>query len=86
MIKVRIRDLDTGQQVADWQYEDDWYDDGNLQFEAWKYGVVNVDNVLVATPDMEAQVFSDGFDPENIEASVDATEKLTSTWGEMKSQ
>ena len=91
VIKVKIKDLDTGDQVADWLYEDDWYDSGSLQFEAWKYGIVNVDNVVVATLDWEEKVFADDFNPETLEGSgfvkaVEMTGKLSTTWSKIRSQ
>ena len=88
IIKVQINDLDTGNRIADWEYEDDWYDDGKLHFSCWKFGVVHVDNVVVATTDWEEAIFSDGFDPETLETKIAVTSpgKLVTTWSEIKSQ
>lgn len=83
-IKVKIKDLDTGKMVADWNYKDDWYKSGRLQFEVWKFGIVHVDNVVVATPDMEAKIFADSYNPEGAVSALDPVKKLTVRWGEIK--
>lgn len=63
-IKINIYDMDQGgKQIAKWELKDDFYDSGVLGFDCWKFGVVHVDNVVVATPDWEDKVFSPGFDP-----------------------
>ena len=90
LIKVKITDLDTGNQIADWLYEDDWYAKGLLQFEAFKYGIVHADNVVVATLDWEDKIFADDFDPETLGGgkvkAVEASGKLSTTWGEIRSR
>jgi hypothetical protein len=85
-IKVIINDLDTGDPIAEWELEDDWYKSGMLEFDNYKDGVFHIDNVIIATPDMEETIFSEKFDPETMEAAVEASSKLATTWSKIKSQ
>jgi len=86
VIKIHINDLDTGDSIAEWEMEDDWYESGMLEFDIYKDGVYHIDNVIVATPDMEETIFSDQFSPETIESAVEAFGKLATTWSRIKSQ
>jgi len=85
-IKIHITDLDTEELIAEWELEDDWYSSGNLHFDNYLDGVYHIDNVIIATPDMEETIFSEKFDPETMEAAVEATNKLVTTWSRIKSQ
>lgn len=86
IIKVHITDLDTEDPIAEWELEDDWYDSGMLEFDNYKDGVFHIDNVIVATPDMEETIFSETFDPETMEAAVGPASKLATTWSKIRSQ
>lgn len=85
-IKVHITDLDRNELIAEWELEDDWYESGMLEFDNYKDGVYHIDNVIIATPDMEETIFSEKFDPETMEAAVEAANKLATTWSKIKSQ
>jgi len=85
-IRIQIFDLDANNLIADWEVEDDWYLSGSLRFDCYKFGVINIDDVIVATPDMEETVFSEKFDSETLEAAVEADGKLVTTWSKIKSQ
>lgn len=51
----------------------------------WKFGIVNVDNVIVATPDFEDVIFHDKFNPETMKFAVEPEGKIVLTWGKLKS-
>jgi hypothetical protein len=85
-IKVHIIDLDRNELIAEWELEDDWYESGMLEFDNYIDGIYHIDNVIVATPDMEEIIFSEKFDPETMEAAVNAANKLATTWSKIKSQ
>jgi hypothetical protein len=85
-IKVTINDLDTGDPIAEWELEDDWYKSGNLHFDNYKDGVFHIDNVIIATPDLADTIFSEKFDHETMEAAVEPANKLATTWSRIKSQ
>jgi len=85
-IKIHITDLDTEELIAELELEDDWYSSGNLHFDNYKDGVYHIDNVIIATPDMADTIFSESFDPETMEAAVEAANKLVTTWSRIKSQ
>jgi len=85
-IKINITDLDTEELIAEWEMEDDWYNSGNLNFDNYKDGVYHIDNVIIATPDIEDTIFSENFDPDTMEAAVEAANKLVTTWSKIKSQ
>jgi len=85
-IKVYITDLDTEELIAEWEMEDDWYKSGKLEFDNYLDGVYHIDNVIIATPDMEELIFSEKFDPETMEAAVEPASKLATTWSKIKSQ
>lgn len=71
-------------QIADWVVENDDYPRGTLHFDCWKFGIYAVDNVIVATPDAEAEIFREKFDPLKNNLSVSVLDKLTTTWGHVK--
>jgi hypothetical protein len=48
--------------------------------------VYHIDNVIIATPDMEETIFSEKFDSETLEAAVGPASKLATTWSRIKSQ
>lgn len=85
-IKIHITDLDTEKLIAEWELEDDWYESGKLEFDNYLDGVFHIDNVIIATPDMEKTIFSEKFDHETMEAAVGPASKLATTWSKMKSQ
>jgi len=85
-IRIQIFDLDANNLIADWEVNDDWYLSGSLRFDCYKFGIVNIDNVIVGTPDMEETIFSEKFDSETLEAAVEADDKLITTWSKIKSQ
>ncbi len=70
-------------QVAEWEIKDNTYKSGNISFDCWKFGIYGVDNVIVATPEHEAEIFADNFDPTRL--AVAPVGKLTTTWGHLKS-
>ena len=70
-------------QVAEWEVKDDTYKSGNMSFDCWKFGIYGVDNVVVATPEHEAEIFDDNFDPQKL--AVEPEGKLATTWGNLKS-
>ena len=82
---MHITDLDTEDPIAEWELEDDWYESGMLEFDNYLDGVYHIDNVIVATPDMEETIFSETFDPETMEAAVGPASKLATTWSKIKS-
>ena len=70
-------------QVAEWEVKDDTYKSGNMSFDCWKFGIYGVDNVVVATPEHEAEIFDDNFDPQKL--AVEPEGKLATTWADLKS-
>ena len=70
-------------QVAEWEVKDDTYKSGNISFDCWKFGIYGVDNVVVATPEHEEEIFADNFDPQKL--AIEPEGKLAITWGDLKS-
>jgi len=71
-------------QIADWVVENDDYPRGTIHLDCWKFGIYAVDNVIVATPDAEAEIFHEKFDPLDNNLSVSVSDKLATTWGRVK--
>ncbi len=71
-------------QVAEWEVKDDTYKSGNISFDCWKFGIYGVDNVVVATPEHEEEIFADNFDPQKL--AVEPEGKLATRWGDLKSK
>ena len=82
-VTVHIQDVTNKRiQVAEWEIKDNTYKSGNISFDCWKFGIYGVDNVVVATPEHEAEIFADNFDPQGL--AVQPEGKLTITWGHLK--
>lgn len=71
-------------QVAEWEIKDDTYKSGNISFDCWKFGIYGVDNVVVATPEHEEEIFADNFDPQKL--AIEPEGKLATRWGDLKSK
>ena len=71
-------------QVAEWEIKDDTYKSGNISFDCWKFGIYGVDNVVVATPEHEEEIFADNFDPQGL--AVQPEGKLATTWADLKAK
>ena len=69
-------------QVAEWEIKDNTYKSGNISFDCWKFGIYGVDNVIVATPEHEAEIFAENFDPHGL--AVQPEGKLATVWGHLK--
>ena len=83
-VTIHIWDVtEKKEQIAEWEIKDDTYKSGNISFDCWKFGIYAVDNVVVATPEHEAEIFADNFDPQKL--AVGAEGKLTTVWGHLKS-
>ena len=70
--------------VAEWEVKENTYAAGTFGFDCWKFGVYAVDNVIVATPDHEAEIFDPDFGPEGL--AVEPEAKLATTWAQVKSR
>ena len=82
-VTVHIWDVtDKPIQVAEWKIKDDTFKSGNISFDCWKFGIYGVDNVIIATPKHEAEIFADNFDPHGL--AVQSEGKLTTVWGHLK--
>ena len=82
-VTIHIWDVtDKKTQVAEWEIKDDTYKSGNISFDCWKFGIYGVDNVVVATPEHEEEIFADNFDPQRLAVQVEG--KLATTWGHLK--
>ena len=67
------------EQIVEWEIKDDTYKSGNISFDCWKFGIYGVDNVVVATPEHEEEIFADNFDPQKL--AVQPEGKLAIMWG-----
>lgn len=82
-VTVRIWDVtDKRVQITDWEIENDTFTAGNISFDCWKFGIYAVDNVIVATPEHEAEIFAANFDPHGL--AVQPEGKLATAWGHLK--
>ena len=83
-VTVHIWDItDEPVQVADWEIKDNTFKSGNISLDCWKFGIYGVDNVIVATPEHEAEIFADNFDPQGL--AVQPEGKIATVWGHLKS-
>ena len=82
-VTIHIWDItDKPIQVADWEIKDDTFKSGNISFDCWKFGIYGVDNVIVATPEHEEEIFAVNFNPHGLAVQLEG--KLTITWGDLK--
>ena len=82
-VTIHIWDItDKKIQVAEWEIKDNTYKSGNISFDCWKFGIYGVDNVIVATPEHEAEIFAENFDPHGL--AVQPEGKLATVWGHLK--
>ena len=82
-VTIHIWDVtDKKIQIAEWEVKDNTYKSGNISFDCWKFGIYGVDNVIVATPEHEAEIFADNFDPQGLAVQLEG--KLTTLWGHLK--
>ncbi|MDE0324201.1 MAG: hypothetical protein OXN27_09800 [Candidatus Poribacteria bacterium] len=82
-VTIHISDVtDKKIQVAEWEIKDNTYKSGNISFDCWKFGIYGVDNVIVATPEHEAEIFAENFDPHGL--AVQPEGKLATVWGHLK--
>ena len=82
-VTIHIWDVtDKKIQVAEWEIKDNTYKSGNISFDCWKFGIYGVDNVIVATPEHEAEIFAENFDPHGL--AVQPEGKLATVWGHLK--
>lgn len=82
-VTIHIWDItDKKIQIAEWEIKDNTYKSGNISFDCWKFGIYGVDNVVVATPEHEAEIFAENFDPHGL--AVQPKGKLATVWGHLK--
>lgn len=71
-------------QIADWTVKNDDYPRGTIHLDCYKFGIYAVDNFIVATPDAEATIFNENFDPLKSNLAVRPVGKITTTWAKIK--
>ncbi len=79
-IIIQVKNAE-GNLVADWDIEDNTYKSGQLHFDSWQFGELDVTNFVVGTPDYLPEEWGG-----KSQKPVEPLDKLSDTWGNIRTQ